>query len=109
LYQRRVRNCSTDLNADAGPQAARFLNLLAALVAHEVTPAMVVAVTIRADRYEPLQVAPELAGVHAVVFDELKPMPPAGYLGQAAPSGSSPIPGREVQVANAVPRGPCSG
>ena len=37
------------------------------------------AVTIRADRYEPLQIAPELAGVHSVVFDELKPMPPAGY------------------------------
>jgi hypothetical protein len=30
-------------------------------------------------------------------------------LGQAAPSGSSPIPGREVQVANGVPRGPYSG
>ncbi len=68
-------------NADAGPQAPRFLQLLAALVAHEagVTPAMIVAVTIRADRYEPLQIAPELAGVHSVVFDELKPMPPAGY------------------------------
>ena len=40
---------------------------------------MIVAVTIRADRYEPLQIAPELAGVHSAVFDELKPMPPAGY------------------------------
>ena len=68
-------------NADAGPEAARFLELLAALVEHEagVTPAMIVAVTIRADRYEPLQIAPELAGVHSAVFDELKPMPPAGY------------------------------
>ena len=68
-------------NADAGPEAARFLELLAALVEHEagVTPEMIVAVTIRADRYEPLQVAPQLAGVHAVVFDELKPMPAAGY------------------------------
>ena len=52
-------------NADAGPEAPRFLELLAALVEHEagVTPAMIVAVTIRADRYEPLQTAPELAGV----------------------------------------------
>ncbi len=68
-------------NADAGPEAPRFLELLAALVQHEagVTPAMIVAVTIRADRYEPLQIAPELAGVHSAVFDELKPMPPAGY------------------------------
>jgi hypothetical protein len=38
-----------------------------------------VVVTIRADRYEPLQIAPELAGIHSVVFDQLKPMPPAGY------------------------------
>ena len=68
-------------NADAGPEAPRFLELLAALVQHEagVTPAMIVAVTIRADRYEPLQIAPELAGVQSAVFDELKPMPPAGY------------------------------
>ena len=29
-----------------------------------MTPAMIVAVTIRADRYEPLQIAPQLAGVH---------------------------------------------
>jgi WD40 repeat protein len=68
-------------NADAGPEATRFLELLAALIQHEagVTPAMVVALTIRADRYEPLQIAPQLAGVHSVVFDQLKPMPPAGY------------------------------
>ena len=68
-------------NADAGPEAPRFLELLAALVQHEagVTPALIVAVTIRADRYEPLQIAPELAGVETTVFDQLKPMPPAGY------------------------------
>ena len=68
-------------NADAGPQAPQFLELVAALVQHEagVTPAMIVAMTIRADRYEPLQIAPELAGVHSAVFDELKPMPPAGH------------------------------
>ncbi|MCW2652645.1 MAG: hypothetical protein JWR32_3621 [Mycobacterium sp.] len=68
-------------NADAGPEAPRFLELLAALVEHEagVTPAMIVSVTIRADRYEPVQIAPQLDGVHSVVFDELKPMPPTGY------------------------------
>ena len=56
--------------ADAGPEAPRFLELLAALVQHEagVTPAMIVAVTIRADRYEPLQIAPELAGVETALF-----------------------------------------
>jgi hypothetical protein len=69
-------------NADAGPEAPRFLELLASLVRHEagVTPAMIVAVTIRADRYEPLQMAPELAGVETALFDQLKPMPPAGYI-----------------------------
>ena len=68
-------------NADAGPEAPCFLELLAALVQHEagVIPALMVAVTIRADRYEPLQIAPELAGVETTVFDQLKPMPPAGY------------------------------
>ncbi len=68
-------------NADAGPEAARFLELLAALVEHEagVTPALIVAVTIGADRYEPLQIAPELAGVETALFDQLKPLPPAGY------------------------------
>ncbi len=68
-------------NVDAGPEAARFLELLGGLLGQgaDLTPAIMVAVTIRADRYEPLQVAPQLAGVHSVMFDELKPMPPAGY------------------------------
>jgi hypothetical protein len=40
-------------NVDAGAEAPRFLQLLALLVEHEVgvTPAMIVAVTIRADRF----------------------------------------------------------
>ena len=68
-------------NADAGPEAPRFLELLAALVQHEagVTPAMIVALTIRADRYEPLQTASQLDPVHLLVFPDLKPLPPAGY------------------------------
>ncbi len=83
-------------NVDAGPEAPRFLELLAALVQHEagVTPAVIVALTIRADRYEPLQVAPELAGLDTVVFDHLKPLPPPGTRrssparrGVAAPPG----------------------
>jgi hypothetical protein len=67
-------------NADAG-EAPHFLELLASLVQHEagVTPALIVAATIRADRYEPLQTASELAGVRRVVFDELGPLPAAGY------------------------------
>jgi WD40 repeat protein len=68
-------------NADAGAEAPRFLELLAALIEREagVTPTMIVALTIRADRYEPLQVAPELAEVKTALFDDLRPLPPAGY------------------------------
>ena len=68
-------------NADAGSEAPQFLDILAGLLRHEagVAPGMVAAATIRADRYEPLQLAPQLVGVHSVVFDELKPMLAAGY------------------------------
>jgi len=68
-------------NADAGPEAPRFLELLAALVQRDagITPTMIVALTIRADRYEPLQTALELDPVHPLVFPDLKPLPPAGY------------------------------
>ena len=67
-------------SADAGPEAPRFLELLAALTQHEagVAPGLIVAVTIRADRYELLQIAPQLAEVKTALFDDLKPMP-AGY------------------------------
>ena len=67
-------------SADAGDEAPGFLELLASLVHHEVvTPAVIVALTIRADRYEPLQIAPQLAEVKTAPFDDLKPLSPAGY------------------------------
>jgi WD40 repeat protein len=68
-------------NPDAGAEAPRFLALLASLMAHEAgaTPGLIVALTIRADRYEPLQIAPQLAGVQRVLFDELRPMHPAEF------------------------------
>ena len=44
-----------------------------------MTPPMIVAVTIRADRYEPLHTAPQLDPVRPLLFPDLKPMPPAGY------------------------------
>ena len=40
---------------------------------------VIVAFTIRGDRYEPLQTAPELAGLKNVVFDALRPMPSAQF------------------------------
>ena len=68
-------------SADAGPQAQRFLTLLASLVNHgDVTSrGLVVACTIRTDFYGSLQGAPELSRLKSVVFDELRPMPPANF------------------------------
>src|SRR6266550_5792386 len=69
-------------NADAGPEAREFLSLIAEILGDAQNPAdasspavsLIVAFTIRSDRYEPLQTAPELAGLQTTVFDDLKPM-----------------------------------
>ena len=70
--------------ADAGEEAPTFLELISGLVAAGGDPGgddqpaglgLIVALTIRTDRYQALQTAPQLAGVDSVVFDELKPMP----------------------------------
>jgi WD40 repeat protein len=68
-------------SADAGPQAQPFLTLLASLVDHgDVTSrCLVVACTIRTDFYGSLQGTPELSRMKRVVFDELRPMPPANF------------------------------
>ncbi len=57
--------------ADAGDEAATFLRLIRQLAKH----GLIVAATIRTDRFETLQTAPELAEVTSVVFEDLKPMP----------------------------------
>jgi WD40 repeat protein len=65
--------------ADAGHEAPLFLELIADLA--DTTDdqvaklGLIVAVTIRTDRYQALQTAPELARVGSVLFDELKAMP----------------------------------
>jgi hypothetical protein len=66
--------------ADAGPEAMAFLRLVAELADHgdvsdEDQLSVIVIATIRTDRYELMQMAPELAFVDTVVFDDLKPMP----------------------------------
>ena len=74
-------------NADAGDDARSILRLIggvlrgadADLSNDTASVPMIVAFTIRSDRYEPLQTAPELAGLQSVVFDDLKPMPPTRY------------------------------
>jgi hypothetical protein len=69
-------------SADAGPEARRFLSLIAEILRDAQNPSgasspaisLIVAFTIRSDRYEALQTAPELAGLPTTVFDDLKPM-----------------------------------
>ncbi|WP_435590216.1 nSTAND1 domain-containing NTPase [Nocardia sp. bgisy118] len=68
-------------SADAGPEAATFLALLGALLqtgALDDLP-LIAAMSIRADRYESLQNAPELLAVHTREFGDLKPMPVTEY------------------------------
>jgi WD40 repeat protein len=63
----------------AGPEAPQFLKLIKDLTAHGDTTALglIVVATIRTDRYELMQTAPELEGVATLPFDDLKPMPAA--------------------------------
>ncbi|UKA56304.1 toll/interleukin-1 receptor domain-containing protein [Arthrobacter sp. FW305-BF8] len=88
-------------NVDAGPQAPRFLELLGLLLGGDggPGPALFVAATIRADRYEMMQTAPALANVGARVFNELRPMPVAQFkeviLGPAARATAA---GRPLRV-----------
>ena len=67
--------------ADAGPEAEQFLavivELFDALNAAEV--GLLLAATIRTDRFEVMQNHPVLAAVNTVLFDELKPMPPTQF------------------------------
>jgi hypothetical protein len=68
-------------SADATDEARGFLDLIGGALRDSLpggcSPglSLIVAFTIRSDRYEPLQTAPELMGLKTVVFDALKPMP----------------------------------
>ena len=79
-------------SADAGPQAPRFLTLLAQLLgpADGAARGMVAACTIRTDFFGSLQGARQLSRLKSVVFDGLRPMPPGHFreviLGPAARS-----------------------
>ncbi|WP_067837500.1 TIR domain-containing protein [Nocardia lijiangensis] len=77
--------------AEAGGEAERFLSATSQLLLRELD--LIVALTIRADRYEPLQTAPALAALSSVIFDELKPLSPARFeevvLGPARRAGEA--------------------
>ena len=69
------------LAPDAGPQAHQFLRLIAELTKPSTGERLnlVVAATIRTDRFETLQTRPELANTEMELFAELKPMPPERF------------------------------
>jgi hypothetical protein len=68
------------LGAESSEEAGTFLTTMAGLLrdGHPPVPIVVVG-TVRSDRYEPLQTAPQLAGLPAHLFDDLRPMPPDRY------------------------------
>ena len=63
-------------SADAGAQGEQFLVLLAALLGriNATGVGLIVAATIRTDRYQLMQNHPALDGIGTVLFNELKPM-----------------------------------
>jgi hypothetical protein len=92
-----------DMSAAAAQEAERFLELLGAVVGrlNTVEARLLVAVTIRADRYEALQNHPALVGIDAVLFNDLKPIPshrlPAAITGPAARASEA---GRRLTIAD---------
>jgi WD40 repeat protein len=66
---------------DAGPQADQFLLLVAELIGKMNTDevGLIVAATIRTDRYEAMQRHPAVDGIGTLLFDEFKPMPPTQF------------------------------
>jgi WD40 repeat protein len=72
-------------SAEAGAEAITLLGLIRDLLAASenasAQPALrvIVAATIRTDRYEAMQTAEELSGVDTVLFNDLKPMRPARF------------------------------
>ncbi len=72
-------------NTDATEEARTFLNMIGTILRGDPEVAglqrvtMIVAFTIRSDRYGPLQTAAELNGIERVLFDDLRPMHPAQF------------------------------
>ncbi|HTX95985.1 MAG TPA: TIR domain-containing protein [Mycobacterium sp.] len=65
---------------DAGAEGPAFLELVGRLLGAASTQLdLIMVATIRSDRYEPLQTAPQLSAVHSHLFDRLKPMPQAQF------------------------------
>ncbi len=93
------------VSAEAAGEAERFLELLAAVIGHINTDGvrLVVAASIRTDRYEAMQNHPALDGIGTVLFTELKTMPshqfPAAIKGPAARASES---GHRLTIADGL-------
>lgn len=65
---------------DGGEEGPAFLEALSTMLnGSDTEPDTIVVATIRSDRYEPLQTAPQLAVVQSHLFDRLKAMPAAQF------------------------------
>ena len=89
-------------SADAGPQAEQFLALIADLMRrlNSGEVGLMVAATIRTDRYEAMQNHPALDGIGTVLFNELKPMAP-GHFSQVitGPAARASHTGQQLRIA----------
>lgn len=88
--------------ADGGASAEAFLRLLSGVITelNGAEAGIVVAATIRTDRYEAMQTHAVLSGLGAVLFDELKPMPPTQFQEViVGPARRSTDGGRSLSVA----------
>lgn len=92
-------------NADAAEEAHEFLELIGAVLRNALTNRpeqrvpMIVAFTIRSDRYEFLQVAAELVGLKTVLFDALRPMPSSQFKEViTGPAGRASVDGQRVEL-----------
>lgn len=68
-------------NAETSDSGERFLALLRQVIdsVNRADLGLLVAATIRTDRFETLQTHPQLSGLGTALFDELKPMPPTQF------------------------------
>ncbi len=92
-------------SADATEEARAFLNLIGGVLRATLPRtngqglSVIIAFTIRSDRYEPLQTAPELMGLKTVVFDALKPMPKVQFKEVIiGPAIRASLSGRQLEV-----------
>src|SRR6185312_15645446 len=69
-------------NADAGPESARFLDLIGQQADTDSANrlSLIIALTIRTDHSEALQTAPQLTNAESVAFHDLKPLPRTQFM-----------------------------